>query len=372
MLQRILAICIKEFIQLRRDRRTLAMVVVIPLIQLILFGYALSSDIKNISLAVWDNSRSTESRELIQSFSNQDLFALKYYATSYQDIYNLMDASSISAALVIPADFATNLQAGKTAAVQFYIDGSESAKGTQALSNASLITQAKGVSLASQSRGKNGVYTPLTIQPQVLYNPDLKSSIFYLPGVVGVIVQFLIVMLTAFAIVRERETGTIEQLNVTPLSRGELIIAKIIPYIFVAYLQILLVIGGSILIFGLTIKGSLLLLLALSFVFVLFSLGIGILISTVSRTQFQAMQLSVMVLLPNIMLSGFIFPIDSMPRVIQWVSAVLPLTYFLRILRGIVVKGVNMQFLWTDTGILAGLAVATLIFAASRLNKTTA
>ncbi len=221
-----------------------------------------------------------------------------------------MDSNSAKAALVIPPDFSTNLHRGETASVQFLIDGSDSVVGTQALSEASLITQAKGVTLVSQSRGANGVLTPLSIQPQVLYNPMLKSAIFYLPGLVGVIVQWMTVMLTAFAIVRERETGTIEQLNVTPLSRGELIIAKIIPYIIIAYVQIILVIGGSILVFGMPMQGSLFLLLALAFVFILFSLGIGILISTVSRTQFQAMQLSTMVMLPSIILSGFIFPID--------------------------------------------------------------
>lgn len=372
MFQRILSVTIKEFLQLRRDRRTIAMIVILPLIQLILFGYALTSDIKNIPLAVWDNSQSAESRELIQSFTSQDLFSLRYYASSYQDIYSLIDSNSAKAVLVIPPDYSTNLRRGETATVQFMIDGSDSLVGTQALSEASLITQAKGATLVSQSRGAKGTLTPLSIQSQVLYNPMLKSSIFYLPGLVGVIVQWLTVSLTAFSIVRERENGTIEQLNVTPLSRGELIIAKIIPYIIIAYLQIILVISGSILLFGMPMAGSLLLLLALAFVFILFSLGIGIFISTVSRTQFQAMQLSTMVQLPSIILSGFIFPIDNMPKAIQWVSAILPLTHFLRILRGIVVKGVGMQFLWQDTAILAGLAALTLVFAASRLRKTMA
>jgi ABC-2 type transport system permease protein len=372
LLQRILSVTIKEFIQLRRDRRTLAMVVLLPLIQLTLFGYALSSDIANIPLVVWDNNHSSESRALIQTFSNQDLFSLKYYAASYQDIYDLMDSNSVKSALVIPPDFSDNLRSGKMATVQFFIDGSESAVGTQALSNASLITQAHGISLVPQGKGAKGSFNPLSIQPQVLYNPMLKSSVFYLPGLVGIIVQFLTVMLTAFAIVRERETGTIEQLNVTPLSRGELIIAKIIPYIIIAYLQIILVIAGSVFVFGMEIKGSIFLLLGLAFVFILFSLGIGILISTVSRSQFQAMQLSIMVLLPNIILSGFIFPVDSMPKVIQAVSAILPLTYFLRILRGVVVKGVGMQFLWTDTLVLAGLALVTLVIAATRLRRTMA
>ncbi len=372
MLQRILSVAIKEFIQLRRDRRTLAMVVVLPLIQLFLFGFALSTDIKNVPMAVWDTSNTVESRGLIQSFRNQEFFSINYYASSYDDIYSLLDSGAAKVALVIPPDFSTKLHRGEEAAVQFLVDGSEPTAGTQALAQASSIAQAKGVALVAETRGGQAPQSPLELHPQVLYNPTLKSATFYLPGLVGIIVQMLTVMLTAFAIVREREMGTIEQLNVTPLSRGELVVAKIIPYIIIAYIQIMLVVGGAVLVFGMPLQGSLPLLLALAFFFVMFSLGIGILISTVSQTQFQAMQLSMMVLLPSIILSGFIFPIESMPRVIQWFSAVLPLTYFLRIVRAIVVKGVGMQYLWTDTIILAALGVLTLVLAATRLRKTMA
>jgi ABC-2 type transport system permease protein len=372
MIQRILSVAIKEFIQLRRDRRLLAMVVVIPVIQLIIFGYALSTDIKNVPTAIWDTSNTVESRELIETFRHQEFFSIEYYATSYDDIFNLLDSGNARAALVISADFARNLKRGETANIQFLVDGSDPATGTQALAQASLIAQSKGVSLISEIRGNQPPGASLVLQAQVLYNPKLKSAIFYLPGLVGVIVQMLTVMLTAFAVVRERETGTIEQLNVTPLRRGELIIAKLVPYIIIAYVQITLVIGGAVFIFGMPMQGSMGLLLGLSFFFLMFSLGIGLLISTVSRTQFQAMQLSVMTLLPSILLSGFVFPIESMPRIIQWFSALLPLTYFLRIVRGIVVKGVGMQYLWTDTLILAFMGILTLVLAASRLRKTLA
>ncbi len=370
MLQRILSVIIKEFIQLRRDRRSLAMVVVIPVIQLIMFGYALSTDIKNVPLVLWDASNTVESRGLIDSFRNQEFFAIKYYATNYDDIAGLLDSGAARAALIIPPDFSRKLARGEEATAQFLVDGSDPTTGIQALSQASLIAQAKGVALVAESRGGQEPKTPLTIQPRVWYNPTMKSAIFYLPGLVGVILQMLTVMLTAFAIVRERENGTIEQLNVTPLGRGELVVGKLIPYILIAYIQIGLVIGGAVLVFGMPMQGSLALLLALASVFLMFSLGIGLLISTVSRTQFQAMQLSVMVLLPSIILSGFIFPIESMPRVIQWLSSLLPLTYFLRIVRGIVVKGVGMEYLWGDTTILAIMGVLTLLLAVSRLRKT--
>jgi len=369
-LQRILSIVTKEFIQLRRDRRSLAMVIVIPIVQLTIFGYALSTDIKNVSLVLWDASNTAESRELIESFRHEEFFSIKYYATNYDDVTSLLESGAAKVALVIPPDFSRKLRRGEEAVVQFLADGSDPTVAIQAVSTASSLAQSKGIALVAQSKGGQELAAPLTLQPRVWYNPTMKSAIFYLPGLVGVIVQMLTVMLTAFAVVRERETGTIEQLNVTPLRRGELVVGKLIPYIIIAYIQITLVLTGAVVVFGMPMNGNVALLLALASVFLMFSLGIGLLISTVSRSQFQAMQLSVMVLLPSILLSGFVFPIESMPRVIQWISALLPLTYFLRIVRGIVVKGVGMEYLWGDTIILTIMGVLTIILAASRVRKT--
>jgi ABC-2 type transport system permease protein len=369
MWQRIISIIVKEFIQLRRDRRTMAMIVVIPIIQMSLFGYALSTDIKNVSLVVWDASNTPESRELIESFDQTEFFSVNFYATDYDDITERIESGEAKTALVIPPEYSNHLHRGETAPVQFFTDGSEPTSGIQALANASLIVQAKGAELMSKAQ-LSEVALPISLQPRVWYNPAMQSSIFYLPGLVGLILQMLTVMLTAFAIVRERENGTIEQLNVTPLRRGELIVGKLIPYIIISYAQVILVLVTAVVVFSMPIRGNLLLLLALTALFLMFSLGIGLFISTISRTQFQAMQASVMILLPSIILSGFIFPVESMPKVAQWIAAILPLTYYLRIVRGIVVKGIGMEYLWQDTVILAAMGVLTLVIASSRVRKT--
>lgn len=371
MWQRITSILVKEFIQLRRDQRTLAMVIMIPVIQMGLFGYALGTDIKNVSLVVWDTSNTPESRELIESFHQTEFFSVNFYATDYVDISESIESGRAKVALVIPPEYALHLHRGETAQVQFFTDGSEPTAGIQALANASLIVQAKGVELMSRAQLSN-VVLPLSLEPRVWYNPAMQSSIFYLPGLVGLILGNLTMMLTAFAIVREREDGTIEQLNVTPLRRGELIVGKLIPYIIIAYAQVILVLATAVLVFGMPMRGNLLLLLSLTSFFLMFSLGIGLFISTVSRTQFQAMQASMMILLPSVILSGFIFPLDSMPRVAQWVSAIVPLTYYLRIVRGIVVKGVGIEYLWLDAVILAAMGVITLVLATTRVRKSLA
>jgi len=371
MWQRIISIIFKEFIQLRRDRRTLAMVVAIPIIQMSLFGYALSTDIKNVSLVVWDASNTPESRQLIESFRQTEFFSVNFYATDYDDITERIESGEAKVALVIPPEYSNQLHREETALVQFFADGSEPTAGIQALANASLIVQAKGAELMSQDQLSN-VALPISLQPRVWYNPAMQSSIFYLPGLVGLIIGLLTVLLTAFAIVRERENGTIEQLNVTPLRRGELIVGKLIPYIIIAYAQVILVLTTAVLVFSMPIRGNLLLLLSLTSLFLMFSLGMGLFISTISRTQFQAMQASFMIVLPSVLLSGFIFPIESMPKLAQWISAILPLTYYLRIVRGIIVKGIGMEYLWQDAVIIAVMGLFTLIMAATRVRKTLA
>ena len=369
MWQRIFSIMVKEFIQLSRDRRTLAMVVGIPIIQMSVFGYALGTDIEDVSMVIWDASKTAESRELIESFRQTEFFSVNFYAADYDDITERIESGEAKVALVIPPEYSHQLYRGETAPVQFFTDGSEPTAGIQALANASLIVQAKGAELMSKAR-LSEVVVPVSLQPRVWYNPAMQSSIFYLPGLVGLILQMLTVLLTAFAVVRERENGTIEQLNVTPLQRGELIVGKLIPYIIIAYVQVILVLTTAVVIFSMPIRGNVLLLLALTSLFLMFSLGIGLFISTISRTQFQAMQASFMILLPSILLSGFIFPVESMPKLAQWISAILPLTYYLRIVRGIVVKGIGMEYLWLDTVILAAMGIFTLIIASSRIRKT--
>jgi len=369
MWRRIVSIIIKEFIQLSRDRRSLAMVIMLPLIQMSIFGYAVGSDISNVSMVVWDASNTMESRELVDSFGQTDFFSVNYYATDYDEIARRIESGDAKAALVIPPEYSTKLHRGETVQVQFFTDGSDPATGIQALAYAGLIVQAKGAELMSKGQLKE-ISLPVSIEPRIWYNPTMQSSVFYLPGLVGVILQNLTILLTAFAIVRERENGTIEQLNVTPLRRGELIVAKLIPYVIIAYVQVGMTLIPAIFLFGMPVRGNVLLLLALASLFIMFSLAIGLLISTISHNQFQAMQSAFLMLIPSIMLSGFIWPVETMPRLAQWISTVLPLTYFLRILRGILVKGVGIELLWQEAAILAAMGVITLVLAASRVRKS--
>ncbi|GAJ08003.1 unnamed protein product, partial [marine sediment metagenome] len=224
MWKRITSIIIKEFIQIKRDRRTMAMIIAIPVIQMSIFGYALGSDVKNVSIAVWDANNTVESRELVTGFDQTEFFSVNYYAFNYDDIAAFIESGDVKAALVIPPDYSDHLRREETAQVQFFADGSDPITGVQSLANASLITTAQGVELASSSE-LAGMSLPIVLEPRIWYNPAMQSSLFYLPGLVGLILQVLTVMLSSFALVREREIGTIEQLNVSPLRRGELIVA---------------------------------------------------------------------------------------------------------------------------------------------------
>jgi drug efflux transport system permease protein len=370
MLQRIRSLIVKEFIQLRRDRRSMAMVILIPIIEICIFGYAFSTDITDVSLVIWDADNSARSRELIANFDNTEFFEVKYYALDYDDITKRIDSGDARAALVIPPDYARHIYNGEESPVQFFVDGSEPNAAVQAIANANLIVQAEGASLTRELSGSETAMMPLSLQSRVWYNPAMESSLFYLPGLIGVILQMMTSMLAAFAIVRERETGTIEQLNVTPLRRGELIVAKLIPNVIIGYGQVILILAAAVVVFGMPVHGNVFLFLGLTAFFLMFTLGIGLFISTVSHTQFQAMQLSMMALLPNILLSGFIVPVESMPIFARWVAAVLPLTYYLRITRGIIVKGIGIEYLWSETLILAVMGILTLWLAASRVRQT--
>ncbi len=371
MWQRIVSIIIKEFVQLRRDRRSLAMVLVLPIIQMCILGFVVRTDVEDVSLVVWDASNTVESRQLISSFHETEFFSVNYYGFNYEEIATRIESGDAKVALVIPPDYAHRLHRGDSTQVQFFADGSDPGTGIQALANANLIAAAQGVQLMGKSQVAE-LGLPVSLQPRIWYNPAMQSSIFYLPGFVGILLQNITIMLTALAIVRERENGTMEQLNISPLGRGELIIGKLIPYVVIGYAQVLLILATAVVVFGMPIQGNLLLLIALSSLFLMFSLGIGLLISAACQNQFQAFQASAMVLAPTIFLSGFIFPVESMPKVAQWIAALLPLTYYLRILRGIVVKGVGIEHLWQEAAILAAMGIVTLILAASRIRKTLA
>lgn len=368
MWHRIRSIITKELIQMIRDKRTLMIILIMPLIQMIMFGYVFGTDIKHTPMVIWDASNSEESRSLVQSFTSTDKLAVKYYARDYDEITQRIESGQAAVALVIPPDYATKLARHEIATVQVFTDGSQPTTGLQAMTTVTAIVQAYGAQLMSPASAAG--LMPISLQSRIWYNPTLQNSLFYIPGLIGLILGSILIILTASAIVREREHGTIEQLNVSPLRRGELIVGKLVPYIFIAYSQVALILFTAVYVLGMPIRGSVTLLLLLTAPFLMYSLGIGLIVSSVSTNQMQANQIASLIMLPSVMLSGFMFPVESMPVMMQGLSALFPLTYYLKIVRGIIVKGVGIGSMWQDTVILIVMGVISLIIAAITMRRT--
>lgn len=358
MLGRTWSIIVKEFIQIRRDPRTLAIVVVMPLMQLVLFGYAINTTVDHIATVVVDEARDATSRGFVDALFNTGYFDRVGEAESALAARDAIDAGRARVGVVIPPRFSYDVLQGRPAQAQLLIDGSDPNVAQTALLVAGTLATARSGASA------------IDLRPNVLYNPGLQSVNFMIPGLIGLILQFQTLMLTAFAIVRERERGTLEQLVVTPIRPWELMLGKILPYVLIAFVNISFVSIFGVTWFGVEFAGSFPLLLALAGVFLLSSLGIGMLISTVSRTQTQAMQMSLFVMLPSILLSGFVFAREAMPAGIRELGLAIPLTYFLRILRGIILKGVGLEVLWSDVIPLALLGVAVFALSTNRFQKT--
>ena len=369
-MRRILPVMRKEFIHIFRDPRTLAVMFLIPVIQLILLGYAATTDVDHISTAVFDQDRTTQSRELVETYQASGYFDVNYYVTSEEALARLIDGGKARAGLLIPLGYSKDLAREGTAQVSVVIDGSDPNIANAALSAATAVGQAKSAEIVQRILGINLEEQPgLEVRPRVWYNPELASANFMIPGLIGAIMQFLTTFLTSTAIVRERERGTIEQLIVTPLKSYELVIGKLVPYVFIAFWDTLEVLAIGSFWFGVPIRGSLLLLLALSVLALMTSLGLGLFISTVSNTQQESMLLTYFIMLPSIFLSGFMFPIAAMPRVLQYLSYVIPLTYFLVIVRGIILKGIGLELLTEQVVAMAIFGVVILMLAAARFRK---
>lgn len=369
---RLLSIIRKEFIQIRRDRRTLIIIIVMPIMQLFLLGYAATTDVKNIPLAVWDQSRTFQSRSLVDAFRAANYFRISYLVSSDDQYRTLIERGLARAALIIPADYDQRLADG-SAQVSMVLDGSDATVGGTALSAAQLIGQAFGSRLLLERAGLTGLKTsvgpPVELRTQVWYNPDLVSAYFNIPGVIGMILSFITALLTATAVVRERERGTIEQLIVTPIRSWELIVGKILPYVLLAFVDVfeVLIIGHWW--FQVPVRGDLGLILLLSGLFVLSSLGIGLFASTIANTQQEAVLTVMMTLLPSVFLSGFFFPIDAMPGFLQAVSYLIPLRYYLVIIRSLLIKGVGVGALGPQIAALSIFAVLIMGAAAARFRK---
>ncbi|NTV64231.1 MAG: ABC transporter permease [Oscillochloris sp.] len=373
MAPHLLPIIRKEFIHIIRDPRTLAVMFVMPLLQLILLGYAATSDVRNVPLAVYDQSRTPQSRKLVEAFVASGQFSVAERATSEQDLARMIDAGEVRAGLIIPPAYATDLLGGRTAQAAFVLDGSDPSVATAALSSARLIGQVEATAIQQQNlarrSGNIALTTPIEVRTRVWYNPDMASSYFMVPALIGMILQMQATLLTASAIVRERERGTIEQLIVTPIKPWELIVGKILPFALVALLITVEVLVIGTFWFKVPIRGSLLLLLAISCLFLLSSLGIGLLISTIAQTQQEAFLLTFLTMLPSVFLSGFIYPIAAMPTVLQFTSGVIPLTYFLVVVRGIVLKGVGIPALTPQIIALSIFGLALIVLASARFRK---
>jgi ABC-2 type transport system permease protein len=373
-MRRFRALIKKEMTHMLRDPRTLIFIFLMPIIQLVLLGFVNNTDIKNVPTVVFNQDNSHASRELLDSFNATGYFSFDYAVYSQVEVNNLIDSGKASVGIVIPPDYGTNLATRKAADVLVLLDGSNPTVAGSVLSAAALVGQAHGASVRTQQlalRGPvSGVASPVDVRTRVLYNPDLLGSYNIVPGLVAMILFQTATSLTALAIVKERERGTIEQLIVTPIRSWELIVAKIIPYILVSFANTILIMAVGTFLFGVPLRGSLVLLFSLVGLYLLPTLGIGLLISTAARTQQQAQLMTMPIMLPSMLLSGVFFPTSSLPVFLQMVGNLLPLTYFVIILRSIVIKGVGLEMIMPQVIALTIFAILLLGLAARRFQKT--
>ncbi len=372
MNSRLISIIRKEFIQILRDPRTLGIILVIPIVQLFLLGYSATSDVRNIPLAVFDQSQSPEARALLDAFRAADYFRIDYAVNSQEEIAVLIESGKARAGMIIPPDYANRIARGD-AQVAFILDGSDPTSASTALSAAQLIGQAHATDILQEKIARSGMpfelKPPVEVRTRVWYNPDLVSAYFMIPGVIGMILFAITSILTATAIVRERERGTIEQLIVTPIRSWELVIGKITPYALLAFLDTLEVLAIGHWWFGIPIRSPLSLILALSGLLLLSGLGIGLFASTIANTQQEAMLTVWMTLLPAIFLSGFFFPLEAMPKILQVVSYIVPLRYYLVIIRSLLLKGVGVAAIQNEIIALALFGIFIMGAAALRFRK---
>ncbi len=363
----------KELLQLRRDPQMLRIVFIAPLFQLFVFGYAVTTDVKHVATALLDQDRSLQSRELAERFVRSGYFDIVRLPDGPAAVDALLDGGAVQAALVIPRGFAADLAAERTARVQLLIDGSDSMTAGMVAGYAGGVAGEYSARIAGErlERLRTRVQRVPAVEERtrVWYNPELKSVRYMVPGVVSMILFLVTMLLTSMAIVKEREIGTLEQLVVTPITPAELIVGKTLPYIAIGFIEMLLVLALSTFWFRVPIAGSVALLFALATVFIFTSLGLGLFISTISQTQQQAMMTTFFFMLPSILLSGFMFPIANMPRIIQHVTLLIPLRYFLVIVRGIFLKGNGLAILWPQVVVLLVFGVSILGLSVLRFRK---
>ena len=368
-MQRLRCLVLKEFLELRMNPRLFGLVVIAPILQLTMLGYAATTDVKNVPLLIADGDRSAASRELVARFDASPNFTVIDTVTTVNEIEPYLERGRASLALSIPAGYGATLRSGGSAVVQVVADGTDSNSTTVALGYATSLVGGYVQELAAAAGSPAGT-SGIDARIRVWFNPQLESRHFMVPGVLALVLLIVTANLAAMAIVREKELGTLEQLNVTPLRRWELIVGKLLPYGLIALVDVLLVVAVTVLWFEVPLRGSFALLFAMSLLYVLSTLALGLFISTISDTQQQAMMTATFFFLtPMIYLSGFIFPIENMPAVIQPVTYLIPLRYFLVMVRGIFLKGIGLDLLWPQAAALTAWGVAMLALAVARSRK---
>jgi ABC-2 type transport system permease protein len=356
-LQRIFAIVVKELRQLRRDRVTLGMIAGFPIIQLLLFGYAINMDPRNLHAAVADLSSTAASRQFVMDVAHSQVVKITQQASSSEELELLLREGKISVGILIPPDYERRLQQPERAAVQLLIDGSDT------------VIQGAAAQIAGKSRAAPYNDQPPEVEIRTYFNPERRSPVNTVPGLIGIILTMTMILFTAVAIVRERERGNLELLITTPVRTSELMLAKILPYIGIGLIQVSLVLTVGHLLFHVPLRGSLIDAYVVSLVFIIANLSLGLMISTIARSQFQAMQLTFFILLPSILLSGFMFPFAGMPRPAQIIAEILPMTHFMRLIRGVILRGADLSDLASELATLGVFIVVAMTFAVLRFAK---
>jgi ABC-2 type transport system permease protein len=374
MFERVKCMLIKEFIQVFRDPRMRVVIFLIPCVQVLIIGYAVSTDVKHVRTAVYDLDNSQQSRELVARFVRSGYFNVVERPQSDAQVRHLLDHGDVSAALRFNHGFAEDLNAGRTARLQVFIDGTDSNTAAIVASYAIKITTAYSerilVERVERSLGPAGKIGRFELRSRAWFNENLESRNFYVPGVLVIVVALSTLLLTSMAVVREKEIGTIEQIMVTPITPAEFILGKTLPFGLIGLAEVLLVTLIGVFWFEVPIRGQLLLLLLATVLFLTNTLGAGLLISTFSQTQQQAMMTTFLVFFPMMLLSGFAFPVANMPETVQWLTKINPICYFLVIVRGIFLKGVGVEILWTQMLPLLAIGVCVFWLAVRRFHKT--
>jgi ABC-2 type transport system permease protein len=368
--QRLLAVSRKEFLHVRRDPRSLGLGVAIPVVLLLLFGYVLTLDVDRVPLAIWDRSRTPESRELVSRFEGSRYFQVGLRAEGYPEVEEAIDGGRVLAALVIPEDFGGRVRSDRSSIVQFLLDASEANTATIALGYAESVVSGYSADLEvrwAQAKGLQGVRPPLDVRYRVWFNTDLESRNFIVPGLISVIMMIIAALLTSLTVAREWEQGTMEQLIATPVTAPELILGKLLPYFVIGMVDLAVAVAMGKYLFHVPMRGSLPLLFGIAAVFLVGALSLGMLFSVAARSQLPASQMAMaFTFLPAYLLSGFVFSIDSMPRVVRAVTYLVPSRYFVKVIKGIYLKGVGLGTLAVDTALLL-IFGAAMVLAATRM-----